>query len=282
MDSPRKHARRWVKAHGTASVYRKVCDVGEMSCFVPDLAKRLALRQRPRGIPVMRQRWAGLGFFHWAVDPAVINERLPKGLHVDTFEGRAWLGVVPFRMERIRPVGVPPLPWLSWFLELNVRTYVHDEHGNAGVWFFSLDCNQPLAVEVARRSFRLPYEHAVMSTTEQNGVIDYRCRRKRQNEAATFHYPSVTHAKECAPGSLEWFLVERYLLFSCNAASELFTGRVHHRPYRVETMDQANWSDAPLRWDGFPEMKSPPESMLSAATVDVTVFPLRRLRRAVG
>ena len=249
-----------------------------MSFVVPDLTRRLALRQRPRGMPVMRQRWAGLGFFHWSVDPVMISERLPRGLHADTFEGRAGLGVVPFRMERIRPVGVPPLPWLSWFLELNVRTYVHDEHGNAGVWFFSLDCNQPLAVEVARRSFRLPYEHAVMSTSEQSGFIDYRCRRKREEEAATFHYPTAEQTRECKPGSLEWFLVERYLLFSCNASGELYTGRVHHRPYQVATMTEAKWSAAPLLWDHFPEMKSPPESMLPAGTVDASVFPLRRLR----
>jgi uncharacterized protein YqjF (DUF2071 family) len=197
---------------------------------------------------------------------------------VDTFEGRAWLGVVPFYMQRIRPVGSPPLPWLSWFLELNVRTYVHDEHGHAGVWFFSLDCNQPLAVEIARRSFHLPYEHAVMSAKERDGIIDYRCRRRRQDQVATFRYPTAGNPQECLPDSLEWFLAERYLLFSANPAGELFTGRVHHRPYRVEPVDQAVWSTTPFRWNSFPEFTSRPDSMLSAATVDVIVFPLRRLR----
>ncbi len=116
----------------------------------------------------MRQRWTGLLFLHWPVEPALVAERLPAGLHVDTFEGNAWLGAVPFFMDRVRPVGTPPLPWLSWFMELNVRTYVHDDHGNAGVWFFSLDCNQPLAVEIARRSFHLPYQHAVMRSRVVN------------------------------------------------------------------------------------------------------------------
>jgi uncharacterized protein YqjF (DUF2071 family) len=243
----------------------------------PDLAQRLALRERPRGLPVMRQRWANLGFFHWAVDPALVVERLPGGLHVDTFEGRAWLGVVPFFMQRIRPVGVPALPWFSWFLELNVRTYVHDDRGNSGVWFFSLDCNQLLAVEIARRSFQLPYEHAVMSAKEHHGVIDYRSRRRRQSDDAVFRYPVAKNPLAAAEGSLEWFLLERYLLFSANRSGNLFSGRVHHQPYRFEPMESAAWSTEPLRLNGFPEFSTPPDSMLTAATVDVTVFPLRRL-----
>ena len=117
----------------------------------PTDSQRLAQTQRPAGLPVMQQRWAGLGFFHWEIDPEIIAARLPAGLHVDTFGGKAYLGIVPFCMERIRPVGLPPLPWLSWFHELNLRTYVHDDAGNPGVWCFSLDCNSPLLHQRSRR-----------------------------------------------------------------------------------------------------------------------------------
>ena len=117
----------------------------KLSCM-PTAAQRLAARERPQGFPVMRQRWSGLLFLHWPVEISLIQKRLPPGLHVDTFDGQAWLGVVPFFMQRVRPIGLPPVPWLSWFLELNVRTYVHDDAGNPGVWFFSLDCDQPVAV----------------------------------------------------------------------------------------------------------------------------------------
>ena len=115
----------------------------------------------------MRQCWSGLLFLHWPVDPAMIQSRLPDGLFVDTYDNKAWLGVVPFFMDRVRPVMLPPVPGLSWFLELNVRTYVHDAQGRPGVWFFSLDCNQPLAVEIARRFFHLPYEHAAMKAARR-------------------------------------------------------------------------------------------------------------------
>jgi uncharacterized protein YqjF (DUF2071 family) len=230
----------------------------------------------------MRQRWAGLLFLHWPVDPALIAARLPAGLHVDTFEGRAWLGVVPFFMQRVRPVGLPPLPWLSWFHELNVRTYVHDDFGNPGVWFFSLDCNQPLAVEIARRAFHLPYQHAVMRSEISATRIRYSSRRKAPAaREAEFDYapPQVTHP--AAPGSLEWFLVERYRLFSSNPTGALFCGSVHHRPYQIAPADCTRWSTEPLRLNGFPEPDEAPPSMLTAAPVDVTIYPLRRLAGTV-
>ncbi len=243
----------------------------------PTLEQRLALRERPNGSPVMRQRWAGLLFAHWPVDPALIAERLPPGLHVDTYDGKAWLGVVPFFMDRVRPVGLPPVPWLSWFLELNVRTYVHDDHGNAGVWFFSLDCNQPLAVEIARRAFHLPYEHAVMRSVRTGSRIEYHSRRKAIGALdAEFDYeiPSTTRAAEV--GSLDWFLVERYLLFSANLAGRIFKGRVHHEPYQIAPAICERLSTEPLRLNGFHVPVEPPSSVLTAAPVEVKIYPLRR------
>lgn len=241
----------------------------------PLMEQREAVRARPAGFPVMRQRWAGLGFFHWPVDPAVISARLPAGLHVDTFDGAAWLGVVPFFMHRVRPTLLPPVPWLSWFLELNVRTYVFDENGRPGVWFFSLDCNQPLAVEIARRFFHLPYEHAAMKSQMRDCGIHYECRRKSGDGVAAFDYRVPQDPRPAVAGSLEWFLVERYLLFSVDRAGGLHVGQVHHAPYRIEAMDAAACSTLPLVWDGFAVPGDPPVSRLAAAAVDVEVFPLR-------
>ncbi|MFM2199096.1 MAG: hypothetical protein RLZZ505_2528 [Verrucomicrobiota bacterium] len=242
----------------------------------PTDQQRLALRQRPPGLPVMKQRWAGLGFFHWEADPEMIAARLPAGLHVDTFGGKAYLGIVPFFMERIRPIGLPPLPWLSWFHELNLRTYVHDDAGNPGVWFFSLDCNQPIAVEIARRAFHLPYQHAEMSSETRKNLIHYRSRRKNSPlPAAEFTYKLPQNPRPAAPGSLEWFLVERYLLFSADADGNLRTGRVHHSPYLIEPMPQGKCSTTPFAWNAFPEPETPPVSLLSASPVAVSVFPLQ-------
>ncbi len=237
------------------------------------------MRERPAGFPVMRQRWSGLLFLHWRVPVEVIAERLPAGLHVDTFDGSAWLGVVPFFMERVRPVLMPPVPGISWFMELNVRTYVHDDEGNPGVWFFSLDCNQPLAVEIARRAFHLPYEHAAMRADRTAERIYYECRRDGHDTKAVFDYePAGDDARPAAEGSLEWFLVERYLLFSADKRGRLHRGRVYHAPYRIAEAKCAQWSAAPLRWDRFALPKTAPESALVAKPVDVRVFPLAAAR----
>jgi uncharacterized protein YqjF (DUF2071 family) len=246
----------------------------------PTLEQRLAAREMPNGWPVMRQRWADLLFLHWPIDSALLRARLPAGLHVDTYEGNAWIGVVPFSMQRVRPVGLLPLPWLSWFLELNVRTYVRDEFGNPGVWFFSLSCNQPLAVEIARRAFHLPYEHAVMDRSRTDGQIQYSCHRKLHGAiAAAFEYTGANETQQAKPRSLEWFLVERYLLFCANRDGRLFCGRVHHEPYQIATGGCTKWSVEPLRLDGFPTPSGPPESILTAAPVDVKIFPLREVQR---
>jgi uncharacterized protein YqjF (DUF2071 family) len=226
----------------------------------------------------MHQRWAGLLFLHWRVNPAVIQARLPDGLYVDTYGGSAWLGVVPFFMERVRPVYLPALPRLSWFLELNVRTYVYDTQGRPGVWFFSLDCNQPIAVEIARRMFHLPYEHATMKIKREQESITYHCHRKGSNTSpADFKYIMPAVANPAIENTLEWFLVERYLLFSKRPDGHLYCGRVHHRPYQIAQADGAQWSAEPLKWDGFMMPEDPPTSMSVANPVKVKVYPLQQI-----
>ncbi|MEP4079747.1 YqjF family protein [Haloferula sp.] len=244
--------------------------------MTPTLDQRLALRTRPSGLALMRQRWSKLLFLHWRVDPAILNARLPAGLHLDLHDGEAWLGLVPFYMERIRPTGLPPVPGLSWFLELNVRTYVHDDNGVPGVWFFSLDCNQALAVEFARARFHLPYQHAKMSSSVQEGSIHYHCRRKDHRDAAIFTYAPDGPATVAEPGTLEFFLAERYLLYSSRPDGSLFTGRVHHTPYQLAPAKCDQWSTAPASWDGFELPSSPADSALFVDHVDVSVFALAK------
>lgn len=247
---------------------------------MPTLTDRLAARERPVGRAVMRQRWSDLLFLHWPVPAETIQARLPRGLYADTFNGTAWLGVVPFFMDRIRPVLLPPLPGVSWFLELNVRTYVHDENGVPGVWFHSLECNQPLAVVTAQRFFHLPYRHAVMSADRQGDHIHYFSRREYADTyGAGYRYDRCRVGVPAEPGSLEFFLVERYHLFSANPDGGLFRGTVHHEPYRIAQTHCSEWSSEPIRLDGFQVPEGLPVSILAAEPVDVSVYPLRRWSR---
>ena len=190
------------------------------------------------------QRWAKLTFLHWRVGAETLQALLPSGLRIQQFDGSAWLGVVPFSMERVRPWWSPPVPCVSWFLETNVRTYVVDERGVAGVWFFSLDANNRLAVNLARTFWHLPYKLAAMSLNvsgmHNNATparITYAGLRK-ESPAAQYELKLDLPDAEptpAQPGTLEHFLVERYLLFATDRKLRLRTGRVHHQPYRIIT-----------------------------------------------
>ncbi len=241
---------------------------------LPTLEQRRDICRRPAGRPVGRQRWNHLLFAHWKVDPVAVQATLPRGLYVDTFGGAAYLGIVPFAMERVRPAWFPPLPWVSWFLELNVRTYVHDATGRPGVWFYSLDCPRAIAVAIARRFFHLPYFHARMTAAFRGATIRYQCQRRAAAGLCRYEWTPGIQAAPVTPGSLEFFLVERYLLFSADAAGRLYAGRVHHAPYRVATPAVAECSVEPARLAGF-HLDGEPVSLLSALPVDVSIFPLR-------
>ncbi len=251
---------------------------------VTTMAQRLAERERPAGEPVMRQRWAHLLFLHWAWDPAAIQANLPPGLTVDLHEGRAWVGLVPFFMERVRPRGLPAVPGLSNFLELNVRTYVHDAQGRPGVWFYSLDANQWLAVKIARTLFHLPYEHAEMTAnlSAGDGEIDYRVRRKGSEHESRFRYGTAGPTRAAAPGSLEFFLVERYRLFAWDARrGRLLTGRVQHTPYQIGAAATATWDDTMLRLAGFEPDGCEPGHRCMARAVEVEIWPMERVAEPV-
>lgn len=244
--------------------------------IIPTTTQRLAMRERPATPIVGRQRWSDLLFLHWKVEASAVQATLPPGLFVDAFEDAAYLGIVPFFMERVRPAWLPPLPWVSWFLELNVRTYVHDREGRPGVWFYSLDCNQPLAVIIARRFFHLPYFHAQMRATRRNGAVEYHSQRRGIPALASFAWQPNDDPREALPGSLEFFLIERYLLFSTDRSGALHCGRVHHQPYQISRAMVPEFSVEPARQAGF-ELGGPPISALCGSGVDVSIFALEKL-----
>lgn len=244
---------------------------------VPRLEQRLAVRERPAAAAIGRQRWNHLLFVHWRVDPQRVQETLPPGLTVDTFAGAAYVGAVPFAMERVRPVGLPPVPGLSWFLELNVRTYVYDENGQPGVWFYSLDCSQPIAVALARRFFHLPYFHARMAARKREGTLGYTCQRRVSGAPrCRYEWTPDDDGTPAAAGSLDFFLLERYVLFAVDGAGRLLHGRVHHAPYRIHQPVLSECSAEPLRQAGF-AVEGEPDSVRGAGPVDVALFPLRRV-----
>jgi len=195
---------------------------------------------RPWPLPTahwsMTQRWNDLLFAHWPLPAAQISHLLPEGLTVDTFDGSAWVGVVPFWMDQIRLRGLPAIPGLSRFPELNLRTYVREPHTNlGGVYFFSLDAGNPLAVAYARMFYRLPYYWAKMQIDHcDNREFCYTSERRFAKTPARFRarYRSLGQASD--KHGLEQFLTERYALYAAHPSGALFKGNIHHLPWPLE------------------------------------------------
>jgi hypothetical protein len=244
---------------------------------------RLAQAGRPDGRPAGFQRWRTLLFLHWEVPAEALAALLPPGLTVDTFEGRAYLGLVPFLMRDVSPWWSPSVPGVSTFPELNLRTYVHSQGRGPGVWFFSLDAAKLLVVLAARTRWRLPYSWAAMSLDVRPDRVRYRSRRRcpscpssPSSLSANFEasYRIGDALGTARPGSFEHFLTERYLLYTTRGDGGLVRGQVHHRPYPLHRAELLELHETVVDAAGLPTTTDPPHVLFSPG-VDVDIYPLR-------
>lgn len=229
-------------------------------------------------MPVMRQRWARLLFLHWRVPADEVRPRIPAGLEVDTHDGQAWIGLVPFAVRNARPVFLPAVPGLSSFDEVNVRTYVHYRGRDPGVWFFSLDASSRVAVGAARTFFKLGYRFAEMSAHVDGESVSFHSRRIAPGPlpaTCEMRYAPRGEVAHAGPGTLEHFLVERYVLYAAHGA-RLYQGRVHHEPYPLQTAAVDGLSEDLLAAGGFRRPAGEP-LVHYASGVGVEVFPIRGL-----
>src|SRR5712691_1614051 len=196
----------------------------------------MAPTRRPAGAALMRQRWARLLFLHWPVAPEAVGPLIPAGLDVDVHDGQAWIGLVPFVVRGARPVFLPPIPGLSSFDEVNVRTYVHRRGRDPGVWFFSLDASSRVAVAAARALFKLGYRYAEMRAEVEGERVRFASRRIAPGPlpaSCALEYAPRGDVAHAVPDTLEHFLIERYVLYAAKGGT-LFQGRVHHEAYPVQ------------------------------------------------
>jgi uncharacterized protein len=187
----------------------------------------------------MAQSWHDLLFAHWPIDAALLRPHIPAALAIDTFEDQAWIAVVPFRMSGVRLRGTPAVPWLSAFPELNVRTYVVADR-KPGVWFFSLDAHNPIAVAVARAWFHLPYFRARMNCAERAGWIGYASERNHRGANPAIlqaKYRPAGAAFQAREGTIEHFLTERYCLYAADSQGRIVRGEIHHPPWQLQVAD---------------------------------------------
>jgi len=182
---------------------------------------------------VMTQTWLDLLFAHWPVDRVALRALVPGALELDLFDGEAWVGVVPFYMTNVAPRGVPAMPWVSEFPELNVRTYVR-VGGKPGVYFFSLDAGSAVAVRAARLLLNLPYQHATMSVESGDGVVSYESRRIDGRAEFRARYRPIGPSSAPVAGSLEHFLTERYCLYHLTRTGRPYRLEIHHPPWALQ------------------------------------------------
>jgi hypothetical protein len=184
----------------------------------------------------MAQTWHDLLFAHWPVSLAELRSQIPASLEIETFNGTAWVAVVPFRMSGVRIRGAPPVPWLSAFPELNVRTYVTRD-GKPGVCFFSLDAANAVAVLIARSWFHLPYFRAVMQIQKRGDWFEYTSLRRHRGappaELSAKYRPTAT-PQPPVPGTLEHFLTERYCLYTTDRSGRPIRCEIHHAPWPLQ------------------------------------------------
>jgi uncharacterized protein YqjF (DUF2071 family) len=282
----------------------------------PTDSDRLALRERPAGRPIMYQKWGKLLFMHWRIDAKLLRPLIPAPLEIDTFDGSAWIGVVPFTMWNIRASFLPAIPGTSSFHELNVRTYVHHQ-GVPSVWFMSLDAASRLAVWGARRFYHLPYFNAQMSLEQTDKTIRYSSLRKdRRGAAAELQatwtigatiggsigkalgardadrrsalpasvalatsvesYEPSALLPTASPGSLEFFLTERYSLDSAHNG-KLYRARIHHRPWPLQTAELVSLNSTMIESHGLPRSQGDP-LLHYCEELSVEIWPLKNVR----
>jgi uncharacterized protein YqjF (DUF2071 family) len=228
----------------------------------------------PRGSWIMGQSWEDLLFAHWRVDADALRRLVPTGLSVDEHDGSAWLGITPFVLTGFRLRGTLPLPVVSSFPEINVRTYVTAE-GKPGIWFFSLDTSSLVAVEAARRAYRLPYFHARIAVEARRGGIEYSSARRDGARPFVFGatYGADGEAFEPEPGTLEHFLTERYCLYAADE-SRLYRAEIHHAPWTIRPA-KASIELNTMPPDGI-ELDGEPRFHL-ADRQDVVIWPIEQI-----
>jgi uncharacterized protein YqjF (DUF2071 family) len=223
----------------------------------------------PAGPWVQAQTWLDLAFLHWRVAEDALRKLVSPVVTLETFEGSAWLGITPFVLSGFRVRGTPPLPVVSTFPELNVRTYVtHD--GKPGIWFFSLDAASLLAVEGAKRFYRLPYHRARMSVERSGEYVHYES--ARAGAAFSARYRGEGDLVHAEPGSLEQFLTERYCLYT-EDGGRLYRADIHHPPWDLQH------GEAHVDLNSMAPLKLPDEEphVLFSPRQDVVVWPLEEV-----
>lgn len=269
----------------TAGSGKAFCGETGASMSVDVDIDRLEPCRRPDETVAGYQCWSDLLFAHWRVPVELLRPLIPRELEIDTFEGEAWLGLVPFHMSGVRPAWFPSLPYVSEFHETNLRTYVHFRGRDPGVWFISLDAACRAVVEVARWKWHLNYFHSEMDLLRESDEVRYSSRRidrrspRRAEVDISARIGEALNSESgvsAEAGTLEHFLAERYILYAEDHRGRLLRGRVHHSPYPLRSAEIVSCRQTLASAEEVP-VSGQPDHVLFSEGVTVDIFPLRRV-----
>lgn len=237
---------------------------------------------RPWALPKnpyqMIQVWHDLLFIHWPIDPNLLQQKLPEGFCLDTFEGRGWIGIVPFRMTGIRLRGTPAIPGFSAFPELNVRTYV-TFGGRGGVYFFSLDASHPVMAEIARVWYHLNYFRSQIIFQKRDEEVFFKSVRKDRRSLPAEFQGRYTPQKDvfyATSGTLDHWLTERYCLYVSTSKNQIFRGDIHHAPWPLQKATLTLEQNTMTHFFGLALPDENPRILFSQR-MEAFIWPLKRL-----
>lgn len=232
---------------------------------------------RPWPLPnipwTMRQTWSDLLFAHYPIDFSILRQLVPQALNLDTYEGRCWIGVVPFRMSGVRLRGLPPVPGTDLFPELNVRTYVTLD-GKPGVYFFSLDAANRLAVMAAKKLYHLPYWFSDMEIGNRGEAIEFESKRISNSEVKfACSYRPISQPFQVDQGSFEEWMIERYCFYTLNASGIPLRCDILHEPWTLQKAEAEFIKNSMLSEQGITIEEKPP-ILHFAKRIEVRAWPL--------
>ncbi len=239
-----------------------------------------------QNIALLNQEWHDLLFLHWRIPDALIRQHIPEELSIDHYDGSAWIGIIPFHMRKLRPCCLPSFPLISDFVEVNLRTYVYDKHRRKGVWFFSLDTKNSLGNWIARTCFHLNYRFSYTDFHREfesdASRVSYGLRfpkpsfRQQREESFIWAHNKASFKPSENKSSLEYFLTERYRLFSYNyRKKQLITGKLSHLPYELNRPKLISYSIGLFESNGIEFNPQTPESVLACHSTQVKVYPIK-------
>ena len=245
----------------------------------PSIKDRLNARLEPQDKTiVMHHQWRNLLFLHWEIDKDLIQQTLPPGLYTDTFNNKAYIGITPFMLKNLKLGILPPIPGISDFPEINVRTYVFDDSGIPGIWFYSLDADNLPSVKAAHL-INLPYVHSDIAYEDgtSDEIISFSLKRNNTPRTAS-KFSFIINGKDffAESDSLEFFLIERYYLFTyLNEKQKLNKIQVHHNPYPLCSADLLDYDSNLLQADGFSLINRYPDHIIMSPGVDVNIYNMK-------